>query len=194
MIKVGLTGGIGSGKTTVALMFSDLGIPVYNSDREAKRLMVENPEVRKAIVQLLGEKAFLGQRLNKTYISQRVFNDRPLLEKLNSIVHPAVRTDFLKWIKLQQTPYVVQETALIFEIGSQNFYDKIVLVVAPENIRIDRILERDPKSNRERIVARMRNQRNDFKKIKLSDYVIENLDLSRTRADVLRIHQELMSI
>ena len=194
MIKVGLTGGIGSGKTTVALMFSDLGIPVYYSDREAKRLMVENPEVRKAIVQLLGEKAFLGQRLNKTYISQRVFNDRPLLEKLNSIVHPAVRTDFLKWIKLQQTPYVVQETALIFEIGSQNFYDKIVLVVAPENIRIDRILERDPKSNRERIVARMRNQRNDFKKIKLSDYVIENLDLSRTRADVLRIHQELMSI
>lgn len=194
MIKVGLTGGIGSGKTTVSLMFNDLGIPVYYSDREAKRLMVENPEVRKAIVQLLGEKAFLGQRLNKTYISQRVFNDRPLLEKLNSIVHPAVRTDFLKWIKLQQTPYVVQETALIFEIGSQNFYDKIVLVVAPENIRIDRILERDPKSNRERIVARMRNQRNDFKKIKLSDYVIENLDLSRTRADVLRIHQELMSI
>lgn len=194
MIKVGLTGGIGSGKTTVARMFSDLGVPIYNSDEEAKRLMEENPDVRAAILQLLGEKAFQDEKLNKKYISQRVFNDRPLLKKLNSIVHPAVRKDFLTWMERWQNPYVIQESALIFEIGSQDFYDKIVLVTAPENIRIDRILERNPLNRRDEISARIRNQWDDSRKIKASDYIIENLNLERTRAQVIQIHHQLMGL
>ncbi len=131
---VGLTGGIGSGKTTVAQFFMALGVPVYNSDTEAKRLMETSEELKSAIKGILGEEAYDEQRLNKTHISQLVFNDRKLLNKLNGIVHPAVRTDFSTWAEQQKAPYVIQETALIFEIGSADFYDKIILVTAPETL------------------------------------------------------------
>lgn len=189
---VGLTGGIGSGKTTVAQFFTALGIPVYNSDTEAKKLMETSHKVKNAIKRLLGEEAYQGQSLNKTYISQQVFKDRPLLDKLNGIVHPAVRTDFLAWAEQQNAPYVIQEAALIFEIGSEDFYDMIILVTAPETIRIDRIMERDPDSTSENIKARMRNQWSDSQKTDASDYIIENLDLEKTESQVLKVHRALL--
>jgi dephospho-CoA kinase len=192
MRLVGLTGGIGSGKTTVAQFFTALGVPVYNSDTEAKKLMETSHEVKTAIKKLLGDEAYQGERLNRTYISQRVFNDKPLLDKLNGIVHPAVRTDFLTWAEQQKAPYVIQEAALIFEIGSEDFYDRIILVTAPETLRIDRIMEREPNSTPESIQARMRNQSSDSQKIDASDFIIENLDLEQTESQVLKVHRALI--
>lgn len=192
MKYVGLTGGIGSGKTTVGKMFSELGVPVYNSDDQAKQLMETSKTVKKALKTLLGEAAYKNKRLNKTFISEQVFNDKSLLGKLNSIVHPAVRTHFLAWSKQQKAPYVIQEAAIIFEIGSQDFYDKTILVRAPENLRIERIMARDPQSSPTAIKARMQNQWEDARKIDTSDYVIENLDLKTTRRQVLNIHRAIL--
>lgn len=192
MKYVGLTGGIGSGKTTVGKMFTELGVPVYNSDDQAKQLMETSKTVKKALKTLLGEAAYKDKRLNKTFISEQVFNDKSLLGKLNSIVHPAVRTHFLAWSKQQKAPYVIQEAAIIFEIGSQDFYDKTILVRAPENLRIERIMARDPQSSPTAIKARMQNQWEDARKIDTSDYVIENLDLKTTRRQVLNIHRAIL--
>ena len=123
MMIVGLTGGIGSGKSTVAKMFMELGVPVYDSDAEAKKLMATSPEVKSKIIELLGNEAYSNDVLNRSYIANKVFKDPILLEKLNGIVHPAVREHFLKWVKRKETPYVIQETALIFENDAHDKYD-----------------------------------------------------------------------
>lgn len=191
---VGLTGGIGSGKTTVGGMFAELGVPVYNSDTEAKKLMETSMEVKKALKDLLGEKAYTGKRLNKTYISEQIFTTKSLLNSINSIVHPAVRKHFLEWASRQKTAYVIQEAAIIFEIGSQDFYDKTILVTAPENARIKRIKKRNSGVSTQDIKARIQNQWKDSEKIKLSNYVIENLDLKKTEAAVLKVHQALSKL
>lgn len=189
---VGLTGGIGSGKTTVGNMFAALGVPVYNSDTEAKALMETSVEVKKALKNLLGEAAYKDERLNKTYISEQVFHNKSLLNTMNSIVHPAVRKHFSAWAKCQKAVYVIQEAAIIFEIGSQDFYDKIILVTAPENVRIERIRERSPEISVKEVKARMQNQWMDSEKMKVSDYVIENLDLKKTQAAVVQVHRTLL--
>lgn len=194
MKYVGLTGGIGSGKTTVGKMFTELGVPVYNSDHQAKQLMETCPTVKNALQTLLGEAAYHGERLNKTFISKQVFNDKSLLEKLNSIVHPVVRTHFLEWSKQQKATYVIQEAAIIFEIGTQDFYDKMIVVTSPENIRIKRIMDRDSQSSPTAIKARMQNQWEDAQKIDASDFVIKNLDLKTTERQVLKIHRALLDI
>ncbi|MDE3740651.1 dephospho-CoA kinase [Maribacter polysaccharolyticus] len=188
---VALTGGIGSGKTTVAKMFKDLGVPVYNSDNEAKALMVSSKELRKAIKALLGAEAYNGKTLNREYIAKKVFGDKGLLGQLNKIVHPAVREDFLRWAAKQSTPYVIQESAIVFENGQQDFYDKIILVTAPEEVRLARVMERDKVSKSE-IRARMGNQLNDTVKIGLSDYVIENISLNETRSKVNETHKRIL--
>jgi len=192
MIIVGLTGGIGSGKSTVGEMFSELGVPVYNSDDEAKRLMETSSKVKNGIKELLGREAYLDKKLNKPYISHLIFEDKNLLAAMNSIVHPAVREDFLVWSKRQKTPYVIQEAAIIFEIGSQDFYDKIILVTAPVKVRIARIMARDEKTSRKNIKARMDNQLDDTTKKSASDYSIENLELEKTKAEVLKVHLALL--
>lgn len=191
MTIVGLTGGIGSGKSTVAKIFADLGVPVYDSDRRAKRLMQSSKKVRTAIKKLIGDEAYNDKKLNRPYVAERVFNDPELLEKLNAIVHPVVRKHFLKWAKKKDCPYVIQENAIIFENGSQDFYDKIILITAPIDIRIERILNRDG-ATKEDILARMDNQWDDSQKIPLSDYVIENLDLSKTTKKIEKVHRRLL--
>ena len=188
---VGLTGGIGSGKSTVAKLFGELGIPVYESDRKAKRLMKSSKKVRKAVIELIGKEAYTDKKLNRTFIAEKIFNNSELLEKLNQIVHPAVRKNFLKWSKKQDSPYVIQENAIIFENGSQDFYDKIILITAPVDIRIKRILNRD-NTSKDNILARMNNQWNDSKKAPLADYVIENIDLEKTRAKIEEVHRLLL--
>lgn len=192
MRVVGLTGGIGSGKSTVAAMFADLGVPVYDSDKEAKVLMESSPEVREKIKALLGPEAYTDGRLNRAFIAQRIFNDEEVLAQLNAIVHPAVRQDFLKWKEGQKAPYVIQETALIFEMGSQDFYDVILLVTAPENLRIQRVLSRDKRASETDVRARIENQLDDDQKKPASHFIIENLDLERTRAKVREIHDQLL--
>ncbi|WP_317131635.1 dephospho-CoA kinase [Pareuzebyella sediminis] len=190
---VGLTGGIGSGKTTVGTMFEELGVPVYNSDEEAKKLMGTSRKVRNAIVRLLGELAYPEGELDRAYISERIFANESLLKKMNAIVHPAVRKHFLRWAEKQKSPYVIQETAIIFEIGSQEFYDRIILVTAPRDIRIERIMKRNENISKKSVLERIQNQWKDSEKIKGSDYVIRNLDLARTRSEVLKVHQSLLA-
>lgn len=190
---VGLTGGIGSGKTTVGAMFKELGVPVYNSDEQAKRLMDTSKEVKEAIVALLGKEAYPNEMLDKAYVSERIFADKVLLSKMNAIVHPAVRKHFLDWAQKQQFPYVIQEAAIIFEIGSQEFYDRIILVTAPRETRIERIMKRDRKISRKAIQERMQNQWDDAKKIEGSDYVIENVSMYQTRLEVAKVHRALLA-
>ncbi len=191
MMIVGLTGGIGSGKTTVSEVFRELGIPVYDSDLEAKQLMVSSQKVKKSIIALLGKKAYHGKKLDKTYISNKIFTNETLLKKLNAIVHPAVKKDFLAWMKKQDSPYVIQETALIFENKSQDFYDKVILVTAPRDLRVNRVMKRDG-SFKQDVLARIENQLDDSNKISLSDYVIENIELSKMLTEVKRVHVALL--
>jgi dephospho-CoA kinase len=187
---IGLTGGIGSGKTTVAKLFEELGVPVYNSDLKAKKLMQNSKELRTAIIDLLGKESYVLQKLNKKYIADKIFEDKDLLQKLNAIVHPAVRQDFIKWAKKESSPYVIQEAAILFENNSYKTFDKIILVKAPKNVRLQRVLTRDAISEKE-ILTRMENQWDDSKKIPLADYVIENTDIEKTKIQVQKIHHEL---
>lgn len=194
MITVGLTGGIGSGKTTVAKMFQELGVPVYNSDKEAKSLMVLNDDVKKKIIQLLGEETYIEGNLNREFIAKKIFNDSNLLRSMNAIVHPAVRNDFILWREVKETPYVIQESALIFETGSPKFYDQIIFVTAPLEERIHRVMLRDPNSNRKTVEERISNQLPDSKKAPFSHFIIENLDLKDTHKQVVDIHLKLLAI
>ena len=187
---VGLTGGIGSGKTTVAGMFQDLGVPVYNSDTRAKELMSTSPELREKIVGLLGEDAYVKGELNRALIAEQVFMNKELLSALNAIVHPAVREDFTSWASAQQASYVIQEAAILFENGAYTGFDSMILVTAPRKIRLERIMQRDSSSETD-VLARMNHQWADEKKLPLAQFVIENIELENTRSAVGKIHKKL---
>lgn len=189
---IGLTGGIGSGKSTVANMFKELGVPVYNSDERAKYLMNTSLDIKRQLIKLLGEEAYKGDKLNRSFIAEKVFSNTNLLAKLNDIVHPIVRNDFIDWTKKQDYSYVIQETALLFENKAQDLYDSIILVTAPKETRIIRVVDRD-KSSREQVIARMKNQLDDKTKLNLSNYVIENIDLERTSSNVLQVHASILT-
>lgn len=192
MITIGLTGGIGSGKSTVASMFKDLGVPVYDSDQRAKHLMNSSKAIHDQLVELLGEEAFLDGKLNRAFIASKVFNDKNLLAKLNDIVHPVVREDFVAWAKNQNARYVIQETALLFENKSQALYDEVILVTAPKEVRIGRVLARD-NTTRAQVEARMDNQLEDKIKLELANFVIENIDLEITKEKVLQVHASILT-
>ncbi len=191
MMRVGLTGGIGSGKSTVAGFFSDLGIPVYNSDARARELMEAQPGLRRGIRELLGPSAYTEAGLDRAYVASRVFSDEALLGKLNALVHPAVRKDFELWSQRQQAPYVLQEAAILIENGNYRELDRMILVTAPEEERIRRVVERD-KTSETSVRERMRSQWEDADKIPHADYVISNISLEETRDAVERIHRELL--
>ncbi len=177
MKLIGLTGGIGSGKSTVASIFNTLGIPVYNSDLRAKVLMNENEELRKKIIELFGKEAFSADmELNAARIASSVFNDREQLLRLNGIVHPAVFLDLEKWSTQPEqlsSPYLIQESAILFEENLTERFERIILVVASEEIRISRVMKRD-NVTKQKIMERINNQWTDEKKIPLSDFVIFN--------------------
>lgn len=190
---VGLTGGIGSGKTTVANYFRELGVPVYDSDKEAKKLMKSSKKLRRGITKLLGEEAYKGKKLNKKFIAKSIFSDADLLGQLNKLVHPVVKSHFKKWAEKQNTAYVIQEAAILFENGSYKNYDKMILVRAPIKIKIARLIQRDG-STEAAIRTRMKNQWKDAKKSKLSDFIIDNIDAEKTKLEVGRIHGQLLKI
>ncbi len=191
MRLVGLTGGMGSGKTTVAEMFKDLGVAVYNSDIEAKRLMNENPEVRNKIKTLFGEKAYQNNKLNRKLLAEKAFNDKKLLIALNQVVHPAVREDLKAWVGKQQGEYVIQEAAILFENGGYKDFDKMILVTAPKKVRIARIKQRDGLTENA-ILERMQHQWSAKRKKELAQYVINNKTLADTRKQVRMIHEHLL--
>ncbi|MGB3079402.1 MAG: dephospho-CoA kinase [Saprospiraceae bacterium] len=177
MKLIGLTGGIGSGKSTVASIFNTLGIPVYNSDLRAKILMNENEELRKKIIGLFGQEAYsVNMELNAARIASSVFNDRGQLLKLNAIVHPAVFQDLVEWSSQTEqlsSPYLIQESAILFEENLTDRFERIILIVASEEIRISRVIARD-NVTKEKILERISNQWPDEQKIPLSDFVVFN--------------------
>lgn len=191
MKVVGLTGGIGSGKTTVANFFADLGIPVYIADVEAKKLMNDSPEVKAAVTALFGTEAYIENLLNRKFIAAVVFNDPAKLEALNAIVHPQVAIHFDSWKLRQKAPYVIYEAAILFEKGGYKRCDYSILVTAKHQTRLERLQKRDGATIDE-IEARMKNQWPDEKKIPLADFVIENEALPRTKKEVEKIHQMLL--
>ncbi len=191
MMIVGLTGGIGSGKTTVAKYFESLGVPVYIADEEAKKLMNRSKVIKRKLIQLFGEKAYTNGTLNRPFLANIIFNDKEYLEKMNAIVHPRVARHFEKWTLKQNTPYVIKEVAILFENGGHNACDAVITVTSPKEIRIERLLKRD-NTTLAKIEAIMKNQWTDAEKIKLSDFVIENIKLQNTKKQVDEIHKKLL--
>lgn len=187
---IGLTGGIGSGKTTVANMFSKFGVPVYIADTEAKKLTNSSKEIRRELTQLLGEEAYREGVLNRKYVADKIFNDEALLEAVNGIIHPKVAVHFKNWVAKQISSYVIKEAAILFENGSYKNFDKIILVTAPKELRIARVMARD-KSSVAEIEQRMNNQWSDEKKEKLADFVIENIEMETTQKKIEALHQSL---
>ena len=190
---VGLTGGIGSGKTTVAKYFEELGVPVYIADSEAKALMNRSKVIRRKLIALFGNEAYLENTLNRLFIAQQIFNDKKLLNAMNAIVHPKVASHFKRWVNKQDSPYVISEAAILFENGSYKKYEFIITVTAPENIRLQRVIKRD-NSNKQKVEAIMANQWSDQEKIKRSDFVIENIDLEQTKIQVRKIHKKILKL
>jgi dephospho-CoA kinase len=191
MKVIGLTGGIGSGKTTVANMFKDLGVPIYIADDEAKLLMNRSKVIKRKLETLLGTEAYIDGKPNKTFIASKIFKDKLLLEQMNAIVHPKVAAHFKKWTSMQTSPYVIKEAAILFENGSYRYLDFVITVTAPLQERMSRVLKRDD-TTLERVKAIIENQWSDAEKIKQSHFVVVNKDLLSTKAQVENIHKEIL--
>ena len=191
MKVVGLTGGIGSGKTTVLSMFLDLGVPVYIADIEAKKLTNTSKVIRKKIIALLGENSYLKKEINKKYVADKIFNDHELLKKLNKIIHSKVANHFKKWVDKQNGLYCIKETAILFETASYKLCDYTILITSPKEERIKRLKKRDQLTRKE-IENRMNNQWSDIEKSQLADAVIENALLKNTQKKVEEVHLFLL--
>lgn len=187
MKVVGLTGGIGSGKSTIARLFAALGIAVYDSDTEAKKLINTSAEIKKRIVEVFGAEAYAEGVYNRAYMADIVFRNPDKLAVLNSIVHPVLADDFNQWVALQTSPYVIKEAAILFESGSYKNCDFIITVTAPEALRISRCMSRDG-STEAQVRARMAQQWTDAQRIALSDAVIENINLEETEKRVRELN------
>lgn len=193
MIIVGLTGGIGSGKTTVANMFNKLGVPIYISDFEAKKLMTSSKIIKRKLIQLFGEDTYIEENLNKEFLAKKIFKNKELLAKMNAIVHPKVKLHFKKWVKKQNSLYVIKEAAILFENGGYKECDFVITITAQEEERIKRVIERD-NSTKQNVRAIIENQWSDEKKMKLSHYVIENNNLYQTKKQVQNLHQKILKL
>jgi dephospho-CoA kinase len=193
MIVLGITGGIGSGKTTVANLFKELGVPVFIADAQAKEVMNTSLAVRQKIIEYFGENSYDDNQLNRAYLAKQVFANKEALQMLNGIVHPVVAEEFSAWKNKQNTPIVAYEAAILFENNRQKECDYTILVTAPKEIRINRVQKRDH-STQSQIEARMSNQWSDKRKIKLADFVIKNEDLLKTEENVQEIYKYLKNI
>lgn len=191
MLRIGLTGGIGSGKTTVAKIFEVLGVPVYYADDAAKKLMNENRQIIDAITTSFGRNSYVDGQLNRPYISSIVFSDSEKLRLLNSIVHPVTIADAEAFMYRQQSPYVIKEAALMFESDAYKQLDKIIGVSAPEEIRLQRSMQRDG-STREEVLARMSKQMNEVEKMKRCDFVLLNNEQELLIPQVVNLHRLLL--
>ena len=186
MIKVAICGGIGSGKSTVCQMFAERGVALYDSDSRAKALMNESDELRKALVAEFGEECYADGALNRPYLASRVFGSEEQLARLNSIVHPAVEADFLRWAEEQEGDFCILESAILFESGFDAVVDKTVAVLAPLPLRIERAMARDGAS-REQIEARVKAQMSDDELVARADFAIVNIHLEDVEKDVAEL-------
>lgn len=193
MLRIGLTGGIGSGKSTVARIFQSLGIPIYASDVEAKRLMSERSDIRQQILEAFGEGSYLNDQPYYKHLASIVFKDPTALEKLNRIIHPATIQDAKKWMATQTAPYCLKESALLFESGAAEGLDLVIGVYAPEAVRIQRVMKRE-NITREAVLARMRRQISEEIKRRLCDRIVINDEQRPLLQQVLDLHQELLKM
>lgn len=195
ILKAGITGGIGSGKTTVCKIFEALGIPVYYADWQAKQLMVSDPRLVAGVRKLFGPQSYLPNgALNRPFIAQKVFNDDQKLQQLNQLVHPAVFEDADRWHHAQKdAPYTLKEAALLFESGNYRQLDKVITIFAPEELRIRRVIERDGSTPQD-VRARMAKQMPEEEKIKRADFVIYNDGEHSLIRQALDIHKALLAI
>ena len=191
MLRIGLTGGIGSGKSTVAHIFSVLGIPVYDADSASKRLMTEDEDLKKKIIENFGKDSYTDGSLNRKYLSAQVFGDSKKTDLLNSIVHPATIKDAEEWMKKQNAPYIIKEAALIFESGSNQFLDKVIGVSSPVSLRMERTMKRS-NINSQQVKERMDLQMDEEEKMRLCDYVIINDEQQMLIPQVLFLHEKFL--
>lgn len=173
MIRIGITGGMGAGKSVISEMMRCLGIPVYDADIASKKILNSNTKVKTQLIELLGEEIFSNGQLNRPLMAQLIFNNNELLLKTNAIIHPAVFEDFIAWSEVQNKEVVACETAILFESGMVSYFDSILMVSAPLEIRIERCIKRN-NFTREQVLERIAKQMDESKKIELSDFVIDN--------------------
>lgn len=190
MYKVGITGGIGSGKSRVCRMLADRGVAIYDSDSRAKQLMTTDAELVAAIVARFGEEVYKNGSLDRAMLAQRVFKDSQALADLNKLVHPAVMRDFESWAERQHGEYVVMESAIIFEAALDDRLDSVVAVMAPRALRLERAMQRDCAS-REQVEERMRAQLSDDELMRRAKYAIVNISLDELEEDVEQLHRRL---
>lgn len=194
MLKIGITGSIGSGKSIISQIFKHLGIPVYDADSRAKSLMNHSTHLRNDVIALLGNQAYENGILNRAYIAEKVFGNAELLNKLNGIIHPAVFLDFENWCEGQKNAsYIIKEAALMFESESYKQLDQIITVTAPQRMRIDRVIKRDHMSETD-IVNRMNKQLSQDEKLKRSQYEVVNDETVLLIPQVLKLHQLFLSM
>lgn len=191
MLRVGITGGIGSGKSTVARMFGLLGVPVYFADDEAKKLMNTDPLIRQGVISIFGENAYDANGLNRALISSLAFTDPAKLKALNEVVHPAVIAHAEQWMKGQHAAYTLKEAALLFESGSNRQLDIVIGVWCTPELRMERVMKRDG-IGREEVIARMQKQMDEEEKMKRCDYVITNDEKNAVIPQVLSLHRKLL--
>jgi dephospho-CoA kinase len=191
MIKVGITGGMGSGKSTVCKVFRTLGIPVFEADLIARQLMNTNTEIRNQLIQLFGAAVYLpDQTVNRKYLSEIVFQNSSLLAQLNEIVHPVVKNEFYEWCRKQQSIYILHEAAILFESGFYKLMDKTIAVVTSEEERIQRVVKRDGITP-ELVKQRINNQWTDQQRINLADFLINNNDDELIIPQILEIDNKI---
>lgn len=190
MTRVGLTGGIGSGKSTVARVLALFGVPVYCADERGRYLSDHDPELAAAITRLLGPRAYAGGRLDRAWVAGRVFGDRELLGRLEAIVHPAVRRDFQAWAARREAPYTVLESAILFESGFDAEVDRVVVVVAPEALRVARTLRRDGASEAE-VRRRVEAQMSDAERTGRADHILYADEKQLLIPQILRLDEQL---
>jgi dephospho-CoA kinase len=191
-MKLGITGGIGSGKTSVCRVFNTLGIPVFSADPQAREIMDNDEELIRKINDVTGMDLYSSGSLDRRKLAALIFNDVNLLQKVNSLVHPIVFDHFKSWEREQSAPYVIMEAAILFESGASKLVDRIATVIAPVEERISRIIHGNTLS-REQVLERMRNQMDDDMKLKLSDYVIHNSENDMIIPTVLKIHEDILT-
>ena len=191
MLKVGLTGNIGSGKSTISNIFSILGVPVYNADNEAKKILDSQNTIPKLLENFGVEIINSDNTINKKKLAEIVFNNKAKLNKLNAIIHPLVMDDFNKWcLKLTDAAYVINESAILVETGLYKQFDKLITVISPEIMRIERVMKRDS-CEREKVIERIKNQLKEEEKMKVSDFIINNNEKDLVIHQVLLIHKAL---
>lgn len=194
MLKVGLTGNIGSGKSTVAELFKTIGIPVFHADNEAK-VILDKPAIIFQLVERLGNHIVdsVSRKIDRQVLAGIIFNDQKSLEFVNTLIHSKVHESWMTWVEAQQSQYVIEEAAILFESGHEKAFDKIVLVTAPQELRIKRVMDRD-KVGRDKVLERIKNQWPEQEKLALSDYIIQNDGIVELLPQVKTVHESLLKI